>query len=68
MDLADAFAHLRTCHYAELPPGDMMERHVTELGIAAEKDLNEWNARTTATPTREMKEGRVNRDLTSGSS
>uniref|UniRef100_A0A8H7K7H9 Uncharacterized protein n=1 Tax=Bionectria ochroleuca TaxID=29856 RepID=A0A8H7K7H9_BIOOC len=45
MNLADAFAHLRTCHYAELPPGDMMDRHVTELSIAAEKDLDEWNAR-----------------------
>ncbi|CAH0031198.1 unnamed protein product [Clonostachys rhizophaga] len=45
MNLTDAFAHLRMCHYAELPPDDMMDRHVTELGIAAEKDLNEWNAR-----------------------
>lgn len=45
MNLTDAFAHLRMCHYAELPPGDMMDRHVTELGIAAEKDLDEWNAR-----------------------
>ncbi|CAG9988001.1 unnamed protein product [Clonostachys byssicola] len=44
-NLADVFAHLRACHYTELPPGDMIDRHVTELLTAAEKAQTEWNGR-----------------------